>query len=45
MSVTVGRPKVSSTNSAASTGAAISALPISALMSLLVAARIRRTTG
>ena len=45
MSVTVGRPKVSSTKACGFNWRTTSPLPIRALMSLLVAARIRRTTG
>ena len=45
MSVTVGKPKVSSTKPCGFTWRRTSALPISALMSLFVAARILRTTG
>ena len=45
MSVTVGKPKVSSTKLCSLTWRRISALPISALTSLLVAARILRTMG
>ena len=45
MSVTVGKPNVSSTKVCGFNARTISALPISALMSLLVAVRILRTTG
>jgi hypothetical protein len=45
MSVTVGRPKVSSTNRAGLIERSTLALPIRPLMSPPVAARMRRTTG
>ncbi len=45
MSVTVGSPNVSSTKACGLRALTTVALPISALMSLLVASRIRRTTG
>ncbi len=45
MSVTVGRPKVSSVNSAGFSAFSARVLPISAFRSVRECSRIRRTTG